>query len=426
MSERDIDLLPFGFLKKYGTMLTSIDEFFVYEKFKQSKNYNGRYNQIEKLDRLLTNDEKQEIEDEKAFNLENATNDPWPVEQVDYMKRQPRVNVRAMNYNFEQFRSYTAMYETARHEDKEKSEQFYKLVKYVLARTNEDGTPKEASNLVVRDFLRKWKLELIEIPEEFKDLEVEDDFKPKQNNKSKKRRIYTRSDKFLDNYDAWRSVDRALTITSGKDKAECKVMLSPALLKKAFGRPETTSTGFTGTGQYDFEDNNLDLFKIHDYKQTQFYRGLNREEAFYYTYRNMRRPEKRRVKKWPTPEEFWNSTEPVPFRLLAAEQANWRQFRRWLMQALRKAEGSDFDYDKESLEKFEDQIELCLGDYDEVGHINTDMAIFKWDNTVFMTEEEIKALPEEKKQKREPAVMFDLSRAERTPVNKDELKVQEI
>jgi len=34
------------------------------------------------------------------------------------------------------------------------------------------------SNLIVRDFLKKYKLDLIDIPEEFQDLEVGDDFKP--------------------------------------------------------------------------------------------------------------------------------------------------------------------------------------------------------------------------------------------------------
>ena len=33
---------------------------------------------------------------------------------------------------------------------------------------------------MVRDFMKKYKLDLIEIPEEFKDLEVEDDFNPKR------------------------------------------------------------------------------------------------------------------------------------------------------------------------------------------------------------------------------------------------------
>ena len=46
-------------------------------------------------------------------------------------------------------------------------------MKYVLK--NKDAGP---GNLVVRDFLKKYKLDLIEIPEEFKNLEVEDNFAP--------------------------------------------------------------------------------------------------------------------------------------------------------------------------------------------------------------------------------------------------------
>lgn len=96
------------------------------------------------------------------------------------MKRQPRANVRALSFNFEQFRKYTAMYESARKQDIQNSEAFYKLVKYVKANVNEDGSPKDNSNLVVRDFIRKYQLELIEIPDQFQDLEVSDDFKPKK------------------------------------------------------------------------------------------------------------------------------------------------------------------------------------------------------------------------------------------------------
>lgn len=57
-------------------------------------------------------------------------------------------------------------------------------------------------------------------------------------------------------------------IMTGKDKAECILKLPPALLTKAFGTPDSSTTGFTGTGYYDFEDSNLDLYRILDYKQT--------------------------------------------------------------------------------------------------------------------------------------------------------------
>jgi hypothetical protein len=72
-----------------------------------------------------------------------------------------------------------------------------------MAKT-ENGTKIDKSNLVVRDFLKKYHLNLIEIPEEFKDVEVGDDYKPKSKNKSNSKRIFTRSNKSLKEYDSWR------------------------------------------------------------------------------------------------------------------------------------------------------------------------------------------------------------------------------
>ena len=54
------------------------------------------------------------------------------------------------------------------------------------------------------------------------------------------------------------------------------------------------------------------------------------------------------------------------------------------------------------------------------------MAIFKWNNTVHMSEEEIKELSEEKKAHKQPPTPIDLSTAERISVNKADLKIQEI
>jgi len=235
-----------------------------------------------------------------------------------------------MNYNFEQFREYTAMYETARKKDEKNSEDFYRLVKYVAAKTDENGKAKDQTNMIVRDFLRKYDLNLIEIPEEFKDVAAkEEDIKPPRKNRVKRPRIYTRSDKNLHNYDVWRCFDRNLIVASGKDKAVCKLLIPPALLKRAFGFPDKNQIGFAGTGQYEFEDTNLDLFRILDYKQTTLYHGLNREESFYLNTKNIRKPDHKRNKPWPSVEEFWNCEEPKEFRLLCTEQADWRKFKRW-------------------------------------------------------------------------------------------------
>jgi hypothetical protein len=75
-------------------------------------------------------------------------------------------------------------------------------------------------------------------------------------------------------------------------------MLPPALLVRAFGLPTDTRTGFDGTGEYDFEDTNLDVFNIADYKQTDFSWGFNREDEYYG--KDFHKPPHKRARKWPT------------------------------------------------------------------------------------------------------------------------------
>lgn len=108
----------------------------------------------------------------------------------------------------------------------------------------------------------------------------------------------------------------------------------------------------------------------------------------------MRKPERKRVRKWPTIDEFWTSDEPKMFRLMAADHADWRKFRRWILKHLKTIENSDFDYDAECMKLHGETIrnEICLGDFDRKGIINTDMAIFKWNNQMFMSQDEIKKL----------------------------------
>jgi hypothetical protein len=182
--------------------------------------------------------------------------------------------------------------------------------------------------------------------------------------------------------------------------------------------------GFGVSGLYDFEDTNLDVFRLHDWKQTTFYHGYNREDSFYDTVKNMKRSDKRRVKKWPSTIEFWEIEEPKEFRLLSCEHGDWRKFKAWLRNHLRQLEGTDYDFDTEAMGKYEEQIDLCLGDFDKTYTINHDMAIFKWDNSAFMTEEEVNKMPEDKKPKMVvPAVSIDMSKAKRIYVDKDDLKI---
>jgi len=125
-------------------------------------------------------------------------------------------------------------------------------------------------------------------------------------------------------------------------------------------------------------------------------------------------------------DEFWEMEEPKEFRLLASEQADWRKFKRWIRSHLRSIEGTDFDYDKIAMEKY-GNVGICLGDYDEKSEINTDMAVFKWNNTMFLSEEELKKVPEDKLPKPlVPPTMPDLSTCERVFIDKNDLKVNEI
>lgn len=107
-------------------------------------------------------------------------------------------------------------------------------------------------------------------------------------------------------------------------------MIPPSLLKRAFGTPDRTRLGFEVSGMYDFEDTNLDCYRLVDYKQTDLYWGFNREDEHYNTVKNLKKPIYKRVKKWPSYNEFWALEEPKPFRLMASEQSDWRKFKRWM------------------------------------------------------------------------------------------------
>ena len=120
------------------------------------------------------------------------------------MKRQPRLDLKKSvgNYNYEQFREYTELYEEAKKKDDEELRQFYKMVKY--ARLNADKNDKSAIS-----FAKKYRLDLIEIPPEFAD-ESLDDIVIKKDKRTRRTIIRMRSNRDISKYDAWRCYDRQL------------------------------------------------------------------------------------------------------------------------------------------------------------------------------------------------------------------------
>lgn len=162
--------------------------------------------------------------------------------------------------------------------DDAKSTKFYKMVKYVKKNIDNKG------DAIVRDFtvIKGYDPDLIEMPEEFADLPIADvspkDFAKRQSNK---KLVRTRTSKDMTNYDAWRCHDRSVYMADIKHPNVAKFWLAPADLIKVLGIPDRPQHGIFSTGEYNFEDNNLDCYKLYDYKQTDLYRGLNREDEYY-------------------------------------------------------------------------------------------------------------------------------------------------
>ena len=120
----------------------------------------------------------------------------------------------------------------AKAKDDEKSRKFYKLVKYVKANIGDE------KNQVVNHFtkVRGFRPDLIEIPEEFQDLDVEgaeqSEFKSKP---YRKKVIKTWKNSDLTGYDAWRCFDRFTTVDDGKIQGPGNLWFAPADLVKVFG-----------------------------------------------------------------------------------------------------------------------------------------------------------------------------------------------
>ena len=103
MDEEEQEFLPYSFVKKYGTFAKNILENQEWQRIEDAKNYENRWEDIRDMDKLQTDSEKAVVAEFKRFNLEQIENIRDNYELTDYMKRQPRTNLRDKNFNFEQF-----------------------------------------------------------------------------------------------------------------------------------------------------------------------------------------------------------------------------------------------------------------------------------------------------------------------------------
>ena len=82
-------------------------------------------------------------------------------------------------------------------------------------------------------------------------------------------------------------------------------------------------------------------------------------------------------------------------------------------------------FDQRVLEKYQDQIDICHGNYDEKLTPNSDMAVYKLDWTHFMTPEEVKKQAEELKPLQK-AKYLDPAKSKRIKITREDIKMAEM
>lgn len=83
-------------------------------------------------------------------------------------------------------------------------------------------------------------------------------------------------------------------------------------------------------------------------------------------------------------------------------------------------------YDEACLAKYQEATGICLGDWNEKGVINTDIGIHRWTFMQFMDEQERKEYTGEMPQEFEVPKYFDLSKAEKYVISKEQLQLKQM
>ena len=85
--------------------------------------------------------------------------------------------------------------------------------------------------------------------------------------------------------------------------------------------------------------------------------------------------------KRPTEEEFWNSNQEYLFRIECTEYADWRKFKIWITEYLKKAENQNSieEVTQEKMGKFE-----TYDDYDKKYEILRDVPVFKYTKEFYL------------------------------------------
>jgi hypothetical protein len=178
-------------------------------------------------------------------------------ETIEYYPKQDRL-VMEYNYNYEQYKDYSRLFNKKMSEDKKNTLEERKLMKYLY----------NVNNNETNGYLKKMHMTRSMLREDPRDKGLDITGVKILGKKKPKKTINMFRAGTLDKYDAWRCTDRKLFQMGREIKCRCKLSLAPCLLVKAFGWPTIETPDNKVSGEYTFEDINLDLFVLYEYNQT--------------------------------------------------------------------------------------------------------------------------------------------------------------
>ena len=157
------------------------------------------------------------------------------------------------------------------------------------------------------------------------------DYKLPTSKRSRRKVIKDRTSRDITNFNAWRVIDRQLLVPEPYKSPISKLSVSPADLIHCFGEPHRYMAKRC-SGFYMFEDNNMDMYVLAEPNLTTYGRGFNKSDEYYEEQKKIHIS--KRVKKYPTVEEFWESKQTYDFFLYCTPYAEYRKFKIFLKQQI--------------------------------------------------------------------------------------------
>lgn len=130
----------------------------------------------------------------------------------------------------------------------------------------------------------------------------------------------------LINFDVWRTFDHNLRYYKNLSEPNFKkCFFSPDKLIKQFSFPGD-SLEQDNTGHYFFQDMDLNIYLLYDFKQTTMTYGENESDDYYQQQIDKQINPRFHLHKSLTPKEFWNTNEEREFRVMATPYSNIKRF----------------------------------------------------------------------------------------------------